>query len=314
MAGTYQHLIKPLSLGLRNWEEKKTGPGQPGASIVGPGNAKKETWLNGRDHLEGLGFNISWGVHDTAGEWHANGSPHSHSYPECLFFVGLDTATFNEPTVVIVPAGFPHGPIATKRLFSPRGFGFFAAGLNVASDLTWEKSPTAAPAPSTGKHAHLVKSLKTGLIIERGKFNPSRLSPEQRAQREQMQKATGLKPGPGHPDQLTWMYGKDLGGVKANLGWGFCSQPGIWQRGVDAHLHPADEIMFFLGIDPNRDDLGAEVEIDLGKEHERYLFDKSSAVICPAGLPHAPIVTRWVDRPFAFLLINLAADMTMSFA
>jgi len=59
--------------------------------------------------------------------------------------------------------------------------------------------------------------------------------------------------------------------------------------------------------------LGAEIEIDLGKEHEKYLFDKPSAIACPAGFPHAPMVTRWVDKPFAFILINLAGDETMSF-
>ena len=100
-----------------------------------------------------------------------------------------------------------------------------------------------------------------------------------------------------------------------NIAWGFCSRPGIWQRGVDAHVHPADEVLMFLGTDAdNADELGAEIEMDLGTERERHVFDRSSAVVCPAGLPHAPIVTRWVDRPFAFLLINLAADMTTSFA
>ena len=329
----HEHLIKPLSIGLVNWEEKQ---GRPGASVVGPGNAKKEIWLNGRDHLEGLNFNLSWGVHDTLGDWHAGLKPHVHPNPECLFFVGLDTAnvnylgaeiecclgkeqesyTFNEPTVIVIPAGLPHGPITTKRLFSPRGFGFFAAGLNATSDITWlgAKNPSAESTDSTGKHAHLVKSLKPGVLTERGKLNLSRLAPEQLARREEMQKETGFKPGPGNADHLTWMYGKDLGGMNANIAWGFCSQPGIWQRGVDAHVHPADEILIFLGTDPSNEDyLGAEIEIDLGKEHERYVFNKPSAVVCPADFSHAPIVTRWVDKPFAFILINLAGDMTMSF-
>ena len=336
MASKSGHLIKLLRIGAIDSEEKKRQR-QPGASIAGPGNAKKEIWLNGRDHLEGLNFNFSWGVHNSLGEWHTGRNPHSHSYPECLFFVGLDTAnvnylgaeiecclgeeqetyTFNEPTVVIAPAGFPHGPIVTNRLFSPKGFGFFAAGLAAVFDIAWsdDKGPSAKPVQSTGKYAHLVKSLKPGVITERGKFNPSRLTPEQLAKREEMQKATGFKAGPGNPDHLTWMYGTDLGGMNVNIAWGFCSQPGIWQRGVGAHVHPADEVLMFLGADPdNADDLGAEIEVYLGNEHERYCFDRSSAVVCPAGLPHGPIVTRWVDRPFAFLSVNLAADMTMSFA
>jgi hypothetical protein len=329
--GKHEHLIKPLSIGLKNWEEDNSV-----TSVIGPGNAKKEVWLNGKDQLEGLNLNFSWGVHKTLGEWHAGSKSHSHSYPECLFFVGLDTAnvnylgaeidlcmgneqetyTFNDPTVIVIPAGLPHGPIATRRLFSPRGFGFFAVDLNATFDICWsdEKTTTTKPLQSTGKYAHLIKPLKSGLITERKKFVPSRFAPEQLARREEMQKKTGFKPGPGNADHMTWMYGRDLGDLNVNVAWGFSSQPGVWQRGVHAHAHPEGEILFFMGTDPdNVDYLGAEIEIDLGKEHERYLFDRSSTVICPAGVPHGPIVTRWVDKPFAFLLINLAGDMTMSF-
>jgi hypothetical protein len=330
----YEHLIKPLSSGAIDWEHKAR-QGQSGASVIGPGSAKKEIWLNGRDHLEGLHFNFSWGVHKEPGDWHAGSKSHAHPYPECLFFVGLDTAnvnylgaeiecclgseretyTFNDPTVIVIPAGFPHGPITTKRLFSPKGFGFFAADLSDAFSVSWlEKAPGAESTESTGKYAHLVKSLKSGLITERGKFIPSRLTPEQLARREMMQKEAGYKTGPGYADHLSRMYGNDLGGMNVNIAWGFFSQPGIWQRGVNAHIHPADEVMIFLGADPNHDEyLGAEIEIDLGKEHERCFFDKPSAVVCPAGLPHAPIITRWVDKPFAFISINLAGDETMSF-
>ena len=67
MAGKYDRLIKPLSIGIRTWEAPAGGQAKPGASVVGPGNAKKEVWLNGREHLEGVGFNISWGVHNTVG-------------------------------------------------------------------------------------------------------------------------------------------------------------------------------------------------------------------------------------------------------
>ena len=28
---------------------------------------------------------------------------------------------------------------------------------------------------------------------------------------------------------------------------------------------------------------------------------------CPAGMPHNPIVTRWVDKPFGVLMMSLGA-------
>jgi hypothetical protein len=320
-AGKHQHLIKPLSVGEMNWD-----PNTPGASAIGPGNAKKEIWLNGRDHLDGLNFNFSWGVHSTLGDWHADTKSHTHSYPECLFFVGLDTAnvnylgaevevwlgdeqetyTFNEPTVLVIPAGLPHGPISTRRVFSPKGFGFFAAALSPAFDIDWiEKKPGTKSIPSTGKYTRLIKSLKAGLMIERGK---------QLFQSEKMQKKTGYRRGPGNADHLTWMFGNDLEGLNVNIAWGFFSRPGIWHRGVGSHTHSADEAMIFLGTDPNNaGSLGAEIEIDLGKEHERYFIDKPSAIVCPAHFPHAPIVTRWVDKPFAFIKVNLAGAESLSF-
>jgi len=317
----YVNLVKPLSIGRI---EK-----QKGASVTGPGNADQKVWLSGRDHLEGLNLNFSWGFHSQLGEWYTAGlEPHVHPYPECHVFAGLDTANvkylgaeiecclgeeqesyiFDEPTVVVVPAGLPHGPTKTRRLFSPKGFGFYLAALGTTPDTEWMKK-VILPAKSTGKYARLIKPLKSGLLTERGNLNVARFTAEQLAQRQERSKKTGEKLGPGNADHLVWMYGRDLEGLDVNLTWGFYSQPGIWHRGVGAHVHPVGEVLVFAGTDPsNIDYLGAEIEIDLGKEHERYIFDKPSVVICPAGLPHNPVVTRWVDKPYSFFVINLAGE------
>jgi hypothetical protein len=350
----YEHLIKPLSIGVANWDEAKGMPDQPGALAIGPGNASREIRLNGRDHLEGLNLNFSWGVHTGLGDWHSGLDPHVHPYPECLLFVGMDTAnvnylgaeidcclgaeqeiyTFNEPTAIIIPAGVPHGPITTKRMYSPKGFGFWAVELNSISEITWlgegvsnisaeqrkavpkglsfaaaDKILRNKPTQATGKYAHLVKSLRSGLLIERGKFNPSRFTAEQLAQQEERSQNTGEKLGPGNADHLIWMSGKDLEGLNVNIFWGFCSQPGIWRRGAGSHVHPTDEVLIYVGTDPNDIDyLGAEIEIDMGKEHERHIINKPTVVICPVGTPHLPQVTRWVDKPFAFFAINLSGE------
>jgi hypothetical protein len=326
----YEHLIKPLSIGAINWERAKS------ALAIGPGNASREIRLNGRDHLEGLNLNFSWGVHKGLGDWHAGLDPHVHPYPECLLFVGMDTAnvnylgaevdcclgeeqetyTFNEPTAIVIPAGLPHGPITTKRMFSPKGFGFWAVELNAVSEITWlgegvdnlspkqqktvpegmsfaapEKILRNKPTPSTGKYTHLIKSLRSCLLVERGKTK------------------TGIKLGPGNADHLVLMTGKDLDGLDASLFWGFCSEAGIWRRGAGAHVHPKDEVLVYIGVDPgDLNYLGAEIEIDIGEEHERQLFNKPTVVICPAGTPHLPQVTRWVDKPFAFFAISLSGD------
>lgn len=336
----HAHRIQPLTAGLIDWEEKNRS--LKDAPVTGPGSAPKEVWLDGRDHLGGMEVHLTWGVHRTLGEWHARRRAHRHPYPECLFFVGLNTANvnylgaeveislggerevhaFNEPTVVVIPAGMPHGPITTRRVYSPRGFGFLAVGLQATREVTWlEEGENGAepPAPEGGpdgggKYGRLVKSLKTGLVTERGRPVTARFTPEELAARAEFQKRTGFKPGPGSPDHMAWMYGRDLENLDLNVAWGFSSGAGISQRGVGAHSHPEDEILVYLGMDPDHpDDLGAEIEIDLGKEHERHSFRRSTVIACPAGMPHGPIVTRWVDRPFAFLLVNLARDVSMSF-
>jgi len=344
-AKKYEHLIKTLSTGAIRLDDAEMAPGKLGSLLFGPGNARDEIRLNGRDHLEGLDVNFSFGVHKGIGEWHPGMDPHVHPYAEVLLFVGLDTANvkyfgaevecclgeeqevyaFNEPTAILVPAGVPHGPITTKRMFSPRGFGFWAVEMKAVADMTWlgeavasltEEQRTAAPeglkfaapekvlrnkpTPATGKYAHLVKPLKSSVIIERGKPIPVV---------EEKNQSLGQKPGPGNTDHLVMLTGKDLEGLNLSLFWGFCSQPGLWRRGVGAHVHPNDEVLVFVGMDPaDPDTLGAEIEIDLGAEHERHLFTRSSAVLCPAGVPHLPIVTRWVDKPFAFFAINLSGE------
>jgi hypothetical protein len=107
---------------------------------------------------------------------------------------------------------------------------------------------------------------------------------------------------------MVMMTGKDLEGLNTSIFWGFCSQPGLWRRGAGSHVHTADEALVFLGIDPEIEYLGAEIEIAMGEEHERHLIDTPSVVICPAGLPHTPLITNWVDKPFAFFAVNLSGE------
>jgi hypothetical protein len=341
----YDHLIRPLSIGLTDWDAGTLG--------IGPGNARRELRLNGPDHLEGMKLNFSWGVHTELGDWHAGMDPHVHPYPECLLFVGLDTANvnylgasidcclgaeqeiyaFDEPTAIVIPAGLPHGPITTRRMYSPRGFGFWAVELNPVSEITWlgegvsgltaeqrcsvpagmhftsdERVLKNKPTPATGKYAHLVKSLRSSLLIERGKYNTARFSPEQLTAQEEKSRKTGEKPGPGNADHLVMMTSKELEGMNATIFWGFCSQPGIWRRGVGAHLHSVDEVLVYLGIDPEVEHLGAEIELDMGREHERHLINKPTVVLCPAEVPHLPLVSRWVDKPFAFFAVCLSGE------
>jgi hypothetical protein len=320
----YANLIK--SLNTENINRKLSGP--PEVLANGPGNAKQRVWLNGQEHQEGLNLSFTWGIYCGQGNWQSDQKAHKHPYPECYIFTGLDTAninylgadieislgeeqeiySFNEATAVNIPAGLPHGPIVTKQVFSPKGFGCFQILPEGKWETTWLRDEM-RPVNSTGKYAHLLKLLKSGLLIERGKLTKSQISPEKSDFIEGISDKIWNSPGPASADHLTWMSGKDMEGQGINFSWGFYSQAGIWQRDQGAHLHSVDEVLVFLGTDPRDINyLGAEIEVDLGKESERYIFNKPTAVIGKAGLPHNPIIVRWVDRPYACLSINLSGE------
>jgi len=347
----YEHLVKPLSIA--------TMPQMvlDGGGFKNTGNADSIYWLNGREHLEGLELNFSWGFYTGLGDWHAGMDPHIHPYPEALVFVGLDpnnveylgaevdfcmgeeleVHTFDKPTAVIAPAGFAHCPLITKNVSNPIGYSFMIFSLGANPTTTWmgdsmteqqkkimtqaragakmamESSFTEKRIKSTPeyfthghKYDHLYKPLKPM------RRSMDKMTAKEKAELEKMAK-TGMKPGPGNCDNLIWMYGKDLEGMPLNFTWGFYKSPGVWHRGPGnsdgAHVHPADEVLVFAGTDPNNIDyLGAEISIDMGAEHERYVFDKPTAVICPKGVAHNPVIARYVDRPYAFFVIGLSGE------
>jgi len=120
-----------------------------------------------------------------------------------------------------------------------------------------------------------------------------------------------VRKGPEGPnaDYIAWMQGKDLEGFDLNFTWGSYSQLGDWERGRDPHVHPYNECLVFVGHDTNDlTYLGAELEISLGKEQEKHVIDKASVVIVPAGMPHCPLITKRVERPFSFYLIALGGQ------
>jgi hypothetical protein len=76
------------------------------------------------------------------------------------------------------------------------------------------------------------------------------------------------------------------------------------KEGSPSHVHDFDEIVGFIGNDPqNPYDLGGEVEFWM--EDEQYLLDKSCLIWVPKGLRHCPLRVTRVDRPILFLAISM---------
>lgn len=69
---------------------------------------------------------------------------------------------------------------------------------------------------------------------------------------------------------------------------------------AEEHDHEFDEYLIFLGTNPeDPNDLGGEVELWLGGE--KHILTKSCAIFVPAGLKHAPIYFKRIDRPIWYL-------------
>jgi len=111
----------------------------------------------------------------------------------------------------------------------------------------------------------------------------------------------------GKPEYMIWPKGSDLDGQNLNFSWGYYNHTGNWHPdNPGGHIHPYDECLLFGGLDyDNPNDLGAVIEIYLGEENEKYTINTPAVVTIPRGLVHCPLVTKRVDKPYAFSAISL---------
>ncbi len=98
-----------------------------------------------------------------------------------------------------------------------------------------------------------------------------------------------------------------LNGFQCHIIYAFAFEPGITGLSTKPHVHDYDEAIFFIGSDPvDFEDLGAEVEMAIGaEEEEKYTFTKATAVVVPKGVPHCPIRTKKIDKPYLCMAVSL---------
>jgi hypothetical protein len=283
----YGHFIKKLVYNKL--------PASPGAK----GKAEFITWPKGSD-LEGLEVSFVWGYHNRVGPWNVGGKyGHVHPYGEVFVFTGLDydkpntlgaevELTLGEdaeehvisaPSVIAIPKGVPHLPMVNRRVDKP--FGFLAISVS-GEDKTTELK-------KRGK-AHIFK-YKCGDMINRMELHDLK-----------------RKKG-GNADYIAFWSGKGKEkDFKLNFTWAFHKGTGLWHE-QDPHVHPNDEALVFVGLDPEKPDyLGAELEIYMGEEMEKHIINTPTVVIAPKGLVHCPLNTLKVEKPYAFTAICLNTE------
>jgi len=305
----YAHLVKPLLVQ------------KPPAGLY----PEPRIWMEGKD-MEGFNANFSYGFIKKAGACHPVEGAIVHPYDECLVFAGTDNTditylgaeisvelgeereehAFNKPSVVIVPKGTPHGPVTVRKVDRP----IVHYHIGLAAGYKAESVPKKAK--STGsKYGHLVKPLGPGFepMKMAAMLKDKRLLEEFKKNNPDMDTEQVGQIGPGNADQLVWLYGKDLEGFEVNFTWGYYTGSGIWHRGGEGHYHPEEEMLVFVGLDPdNLNYLGCEQELAMGKDYERHVFNTPTVAICPSGFTHLPLITRWVDKPYSFIVCCLSGQ------
>ena len=272
--------------------------------------------------LEGFNAHFSFGFVSKPATFHPMEGALVHPYDELLVFEGTDTSsilklgaevsitlgeereeyTFNEPTVVLIPKGTPHGPATVKSLERP--IAHYSIGLGPEYKAEAIKAADLKPTTTGSTYAKYIKKMITTVDESQADGRmPSVIG------RDGIMRPAEFGVGPGNGDQIVWLYGDDLEGFNVNFTWGFYSRCGKWHRGGEAHTHPEAEILCFVGLDTdNLDYLGAELELGMGPDYERHIFNTPTVAICPAGFAHLPLITRWVDKPYGFFVICLSGE------
>lgn len=259
----------------------------------GGANAREMVFVGGKE-LGGFDFNFIIGVYDQTGDWAPGMGAHSHPFDELLLFFGYDdndlsylgsdislalgkeqeVHKFSVPTVGVAPQGMPHCPLITERVYKAFGHFHLALSAKYSGDGVKQEGTT-----DGNKYAHLIKKME-------------------------------VKKGPGGADakQLITVSGDELEGLNVNYQMGLYNETGQWNPGKGAKVHPYDECLVFFGH--NTSDLsylGAELTIEIGKEHEKHTFDVPTVVALPKGTPHHPIVCNKVDKPYGVMKVGLGA-------
>lgn len=306
MSKKYAHLVKKL--------EAKEGP-----RGLYP---EKLIWMEGKD-MEGFNAHFCYTLIKKPCTLHPISGAIVHPYDECLVIAGTvledilelggevairmgeegEEYVIRRPSVILIPKGMPHGPIEVRMLDFP------IAHYTIGLSPSYEGEPfeyAKSAAKQTGKYLRYIKPLRTTVPRD---SQGSGMGYEQVVDERGVMRPAERGVGPGNADQLVWLFGKDLEGFEVNFTWGFYSRCGKWHRGGEVHIHPEEEILVFVGLYPdNLNYLGAELELAMGKEKERYVFNTPTVAICPKGFPHLPLITRWVDKPYAFFVICLSGE------
>jgi hypothetical protein len=269
----------------------------------GPGLCRQGTELNGE--LLGYDVNIQYGAYWAAGRMgKALHEAEVHDFDQVMVWMGTDTYDLGylgaevelslgpdrethmitTSTAVAVPKGTPHLPATIGRMDDR----FIYMTVSMAPELT------ATPFSLGDKPAKFADFM-------RGQY------------RENVQHLAFRRNGPWHYGPLNQDTHDgaitDIHGVGFDYHMSYESMNKAPYRFGPVpdkpHVHPYTEFLLFIGADCNDlGDLGAEVEMYMGKEMEKHVITRPSVAIQPKGHPHCPLIVNKQDKPWIFMVIR----------
>ena len=113
--------------------------------------------------------------------------------------------------------------------------------------------------------------------------------------------------GGANARELVFVGGEELGGFNLNFIVGVYDQVGDWAPNRGAHIHTFDECLLFFGYDEkDMSYLGSDMELSVGKEYEKHKYSVPTVVAAPANVPHCPLITEKVYKPFGHFHLALS--------
>ena len=229
--------------------------------------------------------------------WEPKPNAHAHAFDELLFFFGYGEdglsnlgAELNlsigkeweqhiicEPSIVALPKMLPHCPIYTEKLERP--FAHMHIALSTDHGLKGATTMVEQEGNRDGKkYSHLVKKFPL---------------------QEQLAGAS----------QGYFFSGNDLQDIQVNITMGLYTETGSWYPPKGALVHPYDKLMIFFGNNAdNPNDLGAQVSVEIGSEHEKHTFSEATVIVIPKGTPHMPVVCSKLDKPYYAVQVGFNAQ------
>ncbi len=116
------------------------------------------------------------------------------------------------------------------------------------------------------------------------------------------------KDGKGLFRQVTELSGKSFG-LDFHVKYGtYIAAGNMGSESNKSHSHDFNQIMVWIGTDTgDMGELGAEIEVSLGEEEEKYMVANSSSIAVPRGMAHFPATINRMNRRFIYMEVSCAS-------